>query len=89
MAQNNNNNNQFYINEMFNDGRFVGRGIKLKEKTFKENCGNLSADKREERTNFIQNNKKCGGRVKRLATCVANFFILPYLSSYCGQTPFH
>jgi len=59
MAQQTPNNNQFYINEMFNDGRSdTKKGIRLRERIFKENCGNLSADKSENRTNFIQNNEK-------------------------------
>ena len=59
MAQQTPNNNQFYINEMFDDGRSdTKKGIRLRERIFKENCGNLSADKSENRTNFIQNNKK-------------------------------
>lgn len=59
MAQGTPNNNQFYINEVFDDGTSSFQHYQREyEKTFKENCGNLLANKQQDRTSFIKNNQQ-------------------------------
>ena len=66
MAQEIPNNNEFYINEAYDDvederswsSEKRERVRQQRDEMFKNNCGNLSADTRTSRTSFIGNNRK-------------------------------